>query len=101
MKDISKLGRDLSKTIIIDNVWENFQLQPENGIFIKTWIDDNKDTSLIDLMPLLKDIVIKKVQDIRKTLRKFRDTLIRLYVKGDQNPYETLRKFLNSEEIAA
>ena len=98
VKDISKLGRDLSKTIIIDNVWENFQLQPENGIFIRTWIDDNKDTSLIDLMPLLRDIVFKKVPDIRKTLRKFRDTLIRLYVKGDPNPYETLRKYLNNDE---
>jgi len=49
-------------------------------------------------MPLLRDIVIKKVPDIRKTLRKFRDTLIRLYVKGDPNPYETLRKYLNSDE---
>jgi len=73
-------------------------LQPENGIFIRTWIDDNKDTSLIDLIPLLRDIVLKKVPDIRKTLRKFRDTLIRLYVKGDPNPYETLRKYLNSDE---
>ncbi len=97
MKDISKLGRDLSKTIIIDNVWENFQLQQENGIFIKTWLEDKNDTSLIDLMPLLKEFVIKKVPDVRKTLKKFRDTMIRLYVKGDMNPYETLRKNLSSE----
>ncbi len=98
VKDISKLGRDLSKTIIIDNVWENFQLQPENGIFIKTWIDDKNDTSLIDLMPLLKEFVISKVGDVRKTLRKFRDAMIRLYVKGDTNPYETLRKYLIEKE---
>lgn len=97
MKDISKLGRDLSKTIIIDNVWENFQLQPSNGIFIKTWLEDRNDTCLIDLLPLLKDIVILGVEDVRKTLRKFRDGMIRLYVKGDNNPYETLRKFFKSE----
>jgi hypothetical protein len=50
-------------------------------------------------MPLLRDLVLKKVPDIRKTLRNFRDALLRLYVKGDQNPYETLRKFLSTEEV--
>jgi len=98
VKDISKLGRDLSKTIIIDNVWENFQLQPENGIFIKTWLEDKSDTSLIDLMPLLKDLVIKKVSDVRKILRKFRDTMLRLYVKGDHNPYESLKKCFKNND---
>jgi TFIIF-interacting CTD phosphatase-like protein len=37
LKDLSRLGRELSKIIIIDNVAENFALQPENGIFIKPW----------------------------------------------------------------
>lgn len=31
-KDLSKIGRDLSKTIIVDNIAENYQLQPQNGI---------------------------------------------------------------------
>jgi hypothetical protein len=48
-------------------------------------------------MPLLKEFVVKKVPDVRKTLRRFRDAMIRLYVKGDMNPYETLRKYLSSE----
>jgi CTD small phosphatase-like protein 2 len=96
VKDISKLGRDLSRTIIIDNVWENFQLQQGNGIFIKTWIDDMHDTSLTDLIPLLKELVIKKVPDVRKALRKIRDALIRLYIKGDTNPYETFKRSLSN-----
>jgi len=54
LKDLSKLGRDLSKTLIVDNVAENFQLQPENGIFIKTWTDDPLDNALEELSPLLK-----------------------------------------------
>ena len=54
MKDISKIGRNLEKTIIIDNVAENFALQPDNGIFIQTWYNDQHDGFLTDLVPLLK-----------------------------------------------
>lgn len=54
VKDISKLGRDLSKTIIVDNIPENFQLQADNGIFIKSWFKDPDDSALFELMPLLR-----------------------------------------------
>ncbi len=54
IKDLSRIGRPLNKTIIVDNVAENFQLQPDNGIFIKSWFDDTSDTALIELAPLLK-----------------------------------------------
>jgi CTD small phosphatase-like protein 2 len=40
--------------IIVDNVAENFRLQPDNGIFIKSWFDDQSDTALYELGPLLK-----------------------------------------------
>lgn len=43
VKDLSKLGRDLSKTLIVDNVRDNYKRQPENGILIKSWYDDPKD----------------------------------------------------------
>ena len=49
----------------MDNVAENFQLQPDNGIFIKSWFDDMSDTALEELSPLLKEIVEKKVTDVR------------------------------------
>ena len=31
------------------------------------------------------------IKDVRNILRKFRDTLIRLYVNGDGNPLDTLK----------
>jgi len=77
IKDISRLGRDLSKVIIIDNIAENFQLQSGNGIFINSWEGDETDTSLIDLMPILKNIVENKVKDVRVALRNYRDYQIR------------------------
>lgn len=101
LKDMSKLGRDLSKLIIIDNARDNFQLQNENGIFITTWIDDENDTELIDLIPVLKEIAIKKVNDVRKALRKIRDTMIRFYVKGDTAPYNTIMAILENQTTAS
>lgn len=96
LKDIGKLGRNLSKTIIIDNARDNFQLQIENGIFISTWIDDEQDHELIDLLPLLKEIAKKRVLDVRKALRKIRDAMIRLYIKGDNCPYNTILSFISN-----
>ena len=86
VKDLSRIGRDLSKTIIVDNVAENFQLQPDNGIFIKSWFDDMNDTALEELAPLLKEIVAKDVPDVRDALRKFRDQMLEQIAKGISNP---------------
>lgn len=44
VKDLDKIGRNLKKTLIVDNVAENFSKQPDNGIFIKTWHNDMDDT---------------------------------------------------------
>ena len=52
-KDLSRLGRELSRTLIVDNNAENFQLQPDNGIYIKSWYDDPDDKALAQLAPLL------------------------------------------------
>lgn len=73
VKDLSLIGRDLTKTMIVDNVSDNFIMQPDSGIFIKTWYDDMTDTELYDLMPILRDLVERRVDDVRKSLRSFRD----------------------------
>lgn len=54
IKDLSKLGRDLRKTVIVDNMPSNFQLQHENGIFIKTWLGDPGDRVLVEMAEILK-----------------------------------------------
>ena len=90
VKDLSKIGRDLARTIIIDNVSDNFCLQPDNGIFIKTWYDDMNDSSLYDLMPLLRQIATHQIEDVRKALRSFRDQMLRQITAGVQNPHLNL-----------
>ena len=74
-KDLSKLGRDLRKVIIIDNLKENFKVQPNNGIFIKTWTNDINDVQFKDLLKILKDIVAFNVEDVRPIIQKMNDEI--------------------------
>jgi CTD small phosphatase-like protein 2 len=80
------LGRDINCTIIIDNISDNFILQPENGIFISTWYDDMSDTFLEEISPLLVEIVERKVPDVRKALRSYRDQILRQITNGAKEP---------------
>jgi len=77
IKDLNKIGRDTSKAIIVDNVSENFCNQKENGIFIKTWYDDMEDRQLYELIPLLRQIVENKCQDVKRALTGYRDYMLR------------------------
>ena len=52
-KDLSLLGRELDQVLIVDNLPQNFGMQPENGIFIKEWKGDRSDTELYQLSKLL------------------------------------------------
>lgn len=56
VKDLSLLGRDLKKTIIVDNIKDNFERQPQNGIEILTWLSDPADRELHKLGLFLSDL---------------------------------------------
>ena len=86
VKDLSLLGRDIERTIIIDNISDNFILQPDNGIFISTWYDDMSDRFLDEITPLLREIVEKKVSDVRIAMRQYRDQILRQVANGVKNP---------------
>ncbi len=74
-KNLSKLGRDLNKIIIIDNLKDNFKLQPNNGLFIKTWTSDVNDNQFYDLGRILKDIIKANVNDVRPIIEKINDDI--------------------------
>ena len=76
VKDLSKLGRDLSKIIILDNRPQNYSLQKENGIFIRSFYGDNQyDNALINLIPILKNIAKSPYNDVRKELKKLSEEI--------------------------
>ena len=73
-KDLRLLGRDIKKTILIDNLRENFDSTcPWNGIEVADWIDDMEDTELNDMIPFLKALSENEEKDVRKVLKLYKD----------------------------
>jgi TFIIF-interacting CTD phosphatase-like protein len=56
------------KTVIVDNILENFYLHVENGIEIKSWYDDRQDRKLFELGEILDGLV--GMDDIREGIKK-------------------------------
>lgn len=67
MKDLTNLGRDLTKTVIIDNSPIAYCLNPCNGLPIKSFYDDINDEELLYLIPILEHIAaVENVQSFIK-----------------------------------
>ena len=76
IKDLSRLGRDLSNIIIVDNMEQNYKLQPDNGITIRPfWGKDVNDMALFDLLSILTSIA-KKNMDVRDGINLFKEDII-------------------------
>ena len=79
IKDLSKLGRDLSKILIVDNNKDNFSLQPENGLHICSFIGDQNDDELYNLSNDLMKIVECKKNDIRPVIKEIKQIMKKRY----------------------
>jgi CTD small phosphatase-like protein 2 len=83
VKDISLIGRDLKKMIIVDNMQQNFKLQKENGILISSfWGEDSNDKALLQLGRILVTIATDMIDnnyntDIRDLITKYKDDILK------------------------
>ena len=72
VKDISLIGRDISKVIIIDDDENCFKLNKENGIKIKAFNGNNRmDNALFELKKILILIHKKNYEDVRSAIKEF------------------------------
>ena len=76
IKDLSKIGRDLSRTLIVDNNPHSFKFQHENGILISSYFGEkNNDRALIELQKVLIKIY-KEKGDVRELITKYKEEII-------------------------
>ena len=90
IKDLSKIGRNLQKTIIVDNTKENYELQNDNGIEIKSYfgfdskkmdlMEDNtildNDKCLLELEKILIKIAEEKPKNLCLILKKYQKEIL-------------------------
>uniref|UniRef100_A0A6B2G158 Mitochondrial import inner membrane translocase subunit TIM50 n=1 Tax=Myxobolus squamalis TaxID=59785 RepID=A0A6B2G158_MYXSQ len=69
-KNISIISSDLANICIVDNSPAACRLYPENVIPITTWLGDNNDTALLDLLPFLD--ALRFTSDLRSITKKTR-----------------------------
>ena len=76
VKDISRIGRPLDKILIVENMPQNYRLQKENGILIKSFYgEDIYDTALFSLGDILIRIA-NEFNDIRKGIAKYKNEIL-------------------------
>ena len=79
VKDLSKLGRDLTKIIIIDNIEDNYAFQPNNGLNIIDFEGDENDNELQYLLIDLLEVVSEPGKNMLNELPKIREKMQKRY----------------------
>jgi RNA polymerase II subunit A small phosphatase-like protein len=67
VKDLSRLGRDLSNVVIVDNSPASYIFHPDNAVPVASWFDDMSDTELMDLLPFFEGLA--KVDNVYTVLK--------------------------------
>ncbi|XP_075789098.1 carboxy-terminal domain RNA polymerase II polypeptide A small phosphatase 1 isoform X1 [Pelodiscus sinensis] len=70
VKDLSRLGRDLNRIIIVDNSPASYIFHPDNAVPVASWFDNMADTELLDLLPFFERL--SKVDDVYTVLKQHR-----------------------------
>jgi len=67
VKDLSRLGRDLTRVVIMDNSPASYIFHPDNAVPVSSWFDDMTDSELVDLLPFLE--TLSHVDSVYSVLR--------------------------------
>ncbi|KAF0041977.1 hypothetical protein F2P81_005509 [Scophthalmus maximus] len=76
IKDLNILGRDLGKTVVLDNAPHTYPYHLMNTIPIKSWSGESGDRELHKLIPYMEKL--SAAEDFREVLKKRKDHFHRL-----------------------
>ena len=84
IKDLSKLGRDIKKVIVVDNIANNYKLNPENGIQILSFFGENNDDNVLEELKKILILFYKdKLEDLRIGIKRYRKDIINKITNGN------------------
>ena len=89
IKDLKRCNRSLKDLIIVDNSPIAYTFDSENGLPIKTWVEDPNDRELMKLVPILE--FLSKTKDVRVYIEQF--------VYNNKILYEEALEFIKMKEI--
>jgi len=92
VKDMGRMGRDLSKIMIIDNSPHSYAFNPENAIPCESWFSYKNDTELLELIPVLEELSKDAVMDCREKLKELKISgldALKKELAGGESEYTT------------
>mmetsp|Transcript_2653 Transcript_2653/g.4267 ORF Transcript_2653/g.4267 Transcript_2653/m.4267 type:complete len:368 (+) Transcript_2653:35-1138(+) len=99
VKDLTKLGRDLNKVIIVDNSPTSYMLQPQNAVPIGSWFDDMSDQQLAFLLSWFEEV--HQQEDVYHSLSQLRTRMRAMGISNDVHvPPSLMPQALNSNPHA-
>ena len=97
IKNLSYLGRDLKKVVIVDNSPISYTFHPYNAVAIRSWYNDKTDRELEEVYNVLMSL--SNVEDIPKVIRSIDNQKLELTVRNIDivvEPLNSGRSLVNS-----
>lgn len=83
VKDISLIGRDMSKVVIVDNLPTNILPQKQNGILIKPFYGCEADDEVLKYLEvILSKVYYENCSDIRQSLLTYKEDILKYVSYG-------------------
>ena len=76
IKDISRIGRPLDKILIVDNMPQNYRMQKENGIGIKSFFGEDEEDDALEYLGIILIKIINNFDDVREGISEYKNEII-------------------------
>ena len=84
VKDVRKIGRDMRKIVVVDDLAENLRTNGDNGILISPYkVEDYNDRVLFELKKILILFFRMRYEDVRIGIKNYQDDIYNKITLGN------------------